>query len=116
MVGAAVTVCGGYAEIEGGRRGGTLCRLFFCLGRPEAEYGACPRYGAGGRPWKGAPGIGMTQMNAAEGVGSRVPAVKLKAVYGGGRRHSPEGGTAVFGGGIFGDGCVVIMGMRIIVW
>jgi hypothetical protein len=28
--------------MEGGRRGGTLCRLFFSLGRPEAEYGACP--------------------------------------------------------------------------
>jgi hypothetical protein len=28
------TVCGGYAEIEGGRRGGTLRRLFVCLGRP----------------------------------------------------------------------------------
>jgi hypothetical protein len=28
--------------MEGGRQGGTLCRLFFSLGRPEAEYGACP--------------------------------------------------------------------------
>jgi hypothetical protein len=37
-----ITVCGGYAEMEGGRRGGTLRRLFICLGRPEAEYGACP--------------------------------------------------------------------------
>jgi hypothetical protein len=37
-----VTVCGGYAEMEGGRRGGTLRHLFVCLGRPQAEYGACP--------------------------------------------------------------------------
>ena len=37
-----VTVCGGYAEMEGGRRGGTLRRLFLGLGRPQAEYGVCP--------------------------------------------------------------------------
>jgi hypothetical protein len=37
-----VAVCGGYAEMEGGRRGGTLRRLFTSLGRPQAEYGACP--------------------------------------------------------------------------
>ena len=35
-------VCRGYAEMEGGRRGGTIRRLFACLGRPQAEYGACP--------------------------------------------------------------------------
>jgi hypothetical protein len=28
--------------MEGGWRGGTLRRLFVVLGRPEAEYGACP--------------------------------------------------------------------------
>jgi hypothetical protein len=37
-----VAVCGGYAEMEGGRRGGTLRRLFTSLGRPQVEYGACP--------------------------------------------------------------------------
>jgi hypothetical protein len=28
--------------MEGGRRGGTLHRLIAGLGRPQAEYGACP--------------------------------------------------------------------------
>jgi hypothetical protein len=45
--------------MEGGRRGGTIRRLFTGLGRPQAEYGAYPGNGAGGRPWKGAPGIGV---------------------------------------------------------
>jgi hypothetical protein len=35
-------VCGGYAEMEGWRRGGMLRRLFTGLGKPQAEYGACP--------------------------------------------------------------------------
>jgi hypothetical protein len=46
--------------MEGGRRGGTFRSLFAVLGRPEAEYGACPRYGAGNRPWENTPGIGVT--------------------------------------------------------
>jgi hypothetical protein len=32
----------GDAEMEGGRRGGTRRHLFTGLGRPQAEYGACP--------------------------------------------------------------------------
>jgi hypothetical protein len=42
LVWVNAAVCGGDAEMEGGRRGGTLRHLVTCLGRPQAEYGACP--------------------------------------------------------------------------
>jgi hypothetical protein len=50
----------GYAEMEGGRRGGTLRHLFTLLGEAIGGVRGLPRYGAGGRPLKGAPGIGVT--------------------------------------------------------
>jgi hypothetical protein len=34
--------CGGYAEMEGGRQGGTLRRLFVCLGDRRRSTGLTP--------------------------------------------------------------------------
>jgi hypothetical protein len=60
MVRVDVTVCEGYTEMEGGRRGGLLHSLFILLGEAAGGVRGLPRYGAGGRPRKGVPGIGVS--------------------------------------------------------
>jgi hypothetical protein len=77
--------------MEGGRHGGTLCRLFAALGMPETEYGACPvrsrrpTLGKYARNWSNG---GYMRLNGREAVATvtvrrhiaKVAAVPLKGV------------------------------------
>ncbi|MDR0760593.1 MAG: hypothetical protein LBF74_10895, partial [Treponema sp.] len=101
-----VTVCRGYAEMEGGRWGGTLRRLFTGLGRPQAEYGACPGAEPEADPGRVRPELQYRRIDAAEGAG-KCGHGTVNATYCGGRRRSPEGGTMVCGEEPCGDGCGV---------
>jgi hypothetical protein len=92
--------------MEGGRRGGTFRRVFTGWGRPQAEYGACPGTEPEADQGRVRPELEYRRIDAAEGVG-KCGQGKVNAAHSGGRRRSPEGGTAVFREEPYGDGCGV---------